>query len=72
MVQSGILHALHLALQHKESPLRKEACYTLSNMLLEKTEGHDTVIDNKIMPHVLDIMKNDLPEVIYSLALSYI
>jgi len=63
MVQNDILNLLPMCLKSKDYDIRKEACFTLSNLLLDKTAGHDTVIDNKIMPVILDIMRHDNSEV---------
>ena len=50
-------------MESQELEMRREACYTLSNILADKPEGHDSVFDNKILPILLQLLQYDNHEV---------
>jgi len=64
LCSSGILQLLPNCLECQEQEIRREACYTLSNILADEKEDHDSILDNKIIPLVLNIAQYDTPDVI--------
>jgi len=63
LCKGGILQYLASCLESPEIEMRKEACFTLSNILADKPEGHDSVIDNKVLPVLLQLIQHDTQDI---------
>lgn len=62
-IDSGILSKLNDLIQNKKKTIRKEVCWTLSNIIVGPSEIVQQCIDIGIIDKAIDIVLNDDTEV---------
>ena len=58
MLNCGVLHSLGSLLTSPKESIRKEACWTISNITAGNTIQIQAVIDANLIPPLIDVLSN--------------
>jgi len=62
-VDNGFLQIAPNILNTRNKGIKRETCYALSNILADDLNIHDAVIDNNLIPILVEILAADVTEV---------
>ncbi len=58
VIEAGALPAFHALLRHAKHSVQKEAAWTISNITAGNQNQIQAVINEKLIPHVVEILKS--------------